>query len=59
MGKHTPRPRSQAWSCLKYTFLQSAPGLPECTCELLAAESTPLVSSGTAAHTADESHHQC
>ncbi|CAI9544225.1 unnamed protein product [Staurois parvus] len=20
MGKHTPRPRSQAWSCLKYTF---------------------------------------
>ncbi|CAI9560801.1 unnamed protein product, partial [Staurois parvus] len=40
MGKHTPRPRAQAWSCLKYTFLQSAPGLADCTCELLAAEST-------------------
>ncbi|CAI9599497.1 unnamed protein product [Staurois parvus] len=27
MGKHTPRHRAQAWSWLKYTFLQSAPGL--------------------------------
>ncbi|CAI9561335.1 unnamed protein product, partial [Staurois parvus] len=38
MGKHTPRPRAQAWSCLIYTFLQSAPGLADC--ELLAAKST-------------------
>ncbi|CAI9546513.1 unnamed protein product [Staurois parvus] len=38
MGKHTPRPRAQAWSWLKYTFLQSAPGLADC--ELLATKST-------------------
>ncbi|CAI9617017.1 unnamed protein product [Staurois parvus] len=60
MGKHTPRPRAcTAWSCLKNTPFCNQPQvwlIARVSFWLLRA---PLVSSGTAAHTAGESHHQC